>query len=732
MITQQNYVIPDTPASSSNYHCGNVGSSSNSSSAQLIPTSINPSNSTSIVSASTSINSAYSTANKNSYSTTQISSIPSTSSIIAHSRYQPSNALVSKLPVDLIEHEILPYVDQFDLVNLSLTCSALYLPAIKKLYRRVTVVLDAELPLVYDIDHRRYISENGMTYMDSALIFTFGNLLKFIESIQSNVELVQLVKYFVFDKCHQDEQETSLTALQSNILEFFAAKSQHLNFFHISFVEYLSGIKQLTDFLKHENIRQNMFKLVVTSLDELYTPNIPRCLTNLFLMMNELELKEPFDLSEYPYDVFNSLFTLTCSTSRHLGLEVLQNLKLCSPSMKLKLKGLTVFHRHKEITNAVEEEGEDEEISEDLDAKLQEIDKKLSFTAIESKIDLKYLSHLYLKVDCNEHRHNMCNCYESFFNDFAKFSLANDGLPNLINFEAESFPNLDWLRPHQQLENILTPLGGFIKTLGNLSRLTIDFSTPGFKMFDNNLGLSTMLLNKLNEHLMEAFFLCFFTVDNTSNCKSPLLNNLRTLQLPDFFTSFIYYKPDFMESLLHTCKCWGCQLVLEKLKDEFFDEQDENGLDIESTYYMLVGYILGKLQADREVCIPIKEKTFNYSKYPIYKGQPHTLHQGFHSVASPCNCNLEQDPLGVSKMNIDNLVTTYIVHQLAPIIEYLSVLFVRLDNLMIHGIYYERKNGELVPNFDEMDYPEEFIQVKQDEINGGIRPEGPFGNFRGV
>ena len=34
---------------------------------------------------------------------------------------------------------------------------------------------------------------------------------------------------------------------------------------------------------------------------------------------------------------------------------------------------------------------------------------------------------------------------------------------------------MEWLRPHQQMENILTPLSGFIKTLTNLLRLTIDF-----------------------------------------------------------------------------------------------------------------------------------------------------------------------------------------------------------------------------------------------------------------
>ncbi|KAL6454432.1 hypothetical protein SBY92_003897 [Candida maltosa Xu316] len=374
------------------------------------------------------------------------------------------------------------------------------------------------------------------------------------------------------------------------------------------------------------------------------------------------------------------------------------------------------------------DDDDDEELEQDPQTN---IDGKLNFDIIESKIDLTYLTHLYLKVDCNEHRDNMCNCYEIFFKKFADFATQHDGLPNLINFEVESYPNMEWLRPHQQMENILTPLGSFIKTLSNLSRLTIDFSTPGFKMFDNSLGLSNYLLNKLNEHLMEAFFLNFFI----NSDKSPLLKKLTTLQLPDFFTSFVYYKPDFLESLLHTCKCWGCQRVLDVLEADFFDKLIDETVD--TTYYMSIGYILGKLQADREVCIPIKEKTFNYGKYPVNKGQPHTLHSNFHTTKEEggrgCNCHVEKDPLGISEMNIDNLITTYIVHQLAPIIEYLTIMFVNLDNLMIHGIYYERNKelNQLVPIYDSSEYPDCFLDAVQDNIDRGLTPNGPFGNFRG-
>ena len=55
-------------------------------------------------------------------------------------------------------------------------------------------------------------------------------------------------------------------------------------------------------------------------------------------------------------------------------------------------------------------------------------------------------------------------------------------------------------------------------------------------MFDNNLALSNYMLNKLNEHLMQAFFLSFVikNENQNQNDKVPLLTNLKTLQLPDF------------------------------------------------------------------------------------------------------------------------------------------------------------------------------------------------------
>lgn len=628
--------------------------------------------------------------------------------------------------------EIFQYLNQYDLVRLSQVCRAFYIPAIQRLYKRVTVILNAEFPLRYHRNPTKFIQDNGIKHMDTALILAPEKLLRFLEVLKHSPDLVQRVKFFVFDKCHANSLDTSqISVLQNQIIEFFGTYSTEINFLHITFIDFLMGIEKLTTFLRNENVRNRIFKLFVTNIPDLYRPVIPQGLTNLFLMLDEGELMkyDHFDLASDPFLLFNSLFTLTCSTNNQFGLEILNKLRLMNGEARLKLKGLTVFHCHKE--GLLEDENN---LHHDIFTRanhtgpgseteyIQSLDKRLRFNTLESKIDLTYLSNLYLKIDCNEHRNNNCQCFPTFFKDLTTYSEAHEGLPNLISFELELFPNLEWLRPHQLLENILTQLGNFIKSLASLSRLTIDFSTPGFKMFDNSMGMDSLILNRLNERLMEAFFLCFLSSNGTRT-----VMNLKTLQLPDFLTSFIYYKPDFYESLLHTCKCWGCQRVLDKLKEMFYpltDEEEENEMDLQSTYYILIGFILGKLQADREVCVPIKQRTFSYRNYPIYKGQRHTLHSHFHKEYSK-ECDCEQES-GTDEYNIDNLVTVYIIHQLRPIIGYLSMIFFKLENLMIHGVYYEFVGGRLVPIYDEEEYPGGFSEPGEPEGE----PDGPFGKFR--
>lgn len=645
---------------------------------------------------------------------------------------------------DFLLAEIFEHVDQYDLVNLLMVCKAFYPHAIKRLYKRVTVTLNSEFPIKYKTS-KEYIQENGIKYMDSSLILSCYRLLLFFDTLRKNEHLVQKIKFFVFDKCHSHIEVShkslmlnnlELNYIQHDLIDFFGSRSTEITFLHVTFIDLVNGIATLTKFLNNDNIRNRIFKLFVTSLPNLYKPQPPPALTNLFLMLDELELMHipEIDLSCPPYDIFNSLFTLTCSTNNQFGFEILKKLKLINNDSKLKLKGLTLFHVHKKNL-LVDDElsfgnilANDPSAMELVNQQIEQLDKTLSFQVVEDKIDMQYLKNLYLKIDCNEQRSSHCNCFTKFFEDLAAYAFAHDGLPNLVSLELELFPNLEWLRPHQLLDTILTPFGNVLKNLRNLSRLTLDFSTPGFKMFDNTMGMTSMILNRLNERLMEAFFLIFVSSDH----EEPRMH-LKTLQLPDFLTSFVYYKPSFYESLLHTCRCWGCQLVLEMLKKAFHplheeESDDENQLDIQSTYYILIGFILGKLQADREVCVPIKQQTFDFSNYPIYKGQPHTLHSHFHKG---CNCHIERDPQGKHPLNIDNLVTTYIVHQLRPITDYLALIFDELETLMIHGIYYENtKDRGLVPIYDNPHYPRHFLKKREYEITHNVPVDLPFGEFR--
>lgn len=655
-----------------------------------------------------------------------------------------SKNLVFEYLDDSLLEEVFEYVDQFDLVNLLLVNSRFYHLASKRLYKRVTVILNAEFAVSYQKDANLFIRENGIKFMDSSLILEPHSLVLFLKLLYDNPHIIKRIKYFVFDKCNSIKvEDMSLSHLQTQIIDYFGRKSSDIHFLHITFIDFMHGIEKLTNFLRNDNVRNKVFKLFVTSLIDLKYPKIPQALTNLFLMLDEAELMrlQNIDLSSDPYNVLYSLSTLTCSTSNQFGLEILSTMQLVNPDLKLNLKGLTIFHCHKEnvlgSTDEIVSTNGDTIYSREFQDYLKSMNKRLEFSVLEEKVNLVNLSNLYLKIDCNEHRLNQCDCLPKFLTEFTKFSEAHGGLPNLTSFELELFPNLEWLRPHQILEDNLVPASDFITSLKGLSRLTIDLSTPGFKMFDNSMGMSSVILNRLNERLMEAFFLRFMTAGREKSRMT-----LKALQLPDFLTSFIYYKPDFYQSLLHTCRCWGCQHVLDKLKELFHpllddDDDDESDNDdedynVQSTYYILIGFILGKLQADREVCVPIKQKTLNYKNYPIYKGSPNTLHNHFHSNTKKCKCKVEEDPNGENDSNIDNLVTIYIVHQLRPIANFIPKFFLKLENLMIHGIYYEAKGLRMVPIFDSQEYPESFLQeMSLYYLKHLLEPLVAFGEFKG-
>lgn len=652
--------------------------------------------------------------------------------VVNNVEIQPQNSIVRRLcPQVLLE--VFQHVSQFELVNLALTCSLLSPLAVDRLYQRVTVVLNPQVPIRYRQDMRAYIHDNGIKFMDSSLILRPLSFVKFYLEIMRNPQIIQRIKFFIIDKCSPnvlDNTELNIHSLQERLMSLFADYSTQLNFLHITFVNFGSGMRQLSDFLTHSNIRNQIFKLFITNLESLYTPKVPPGITNLFMMLDEYELEREkvIDLDSPKYHAITSLFTLTCRTNRHLGLQVIRLLRLPNnndPRFKLQLKGFSLYHCHDKrvATNSVplilpgQRHGYHEIDDDDY---IQAMEKTLCFDVIDSKIDLTFLSRLFIKVDCVEHRNRSCDCFPQFFNNFTSFLICHGGLPNLKSLEIELFPNFEWLRPQQLLEGIIRPVGRFVRTLRLVSRLSLDLASPGFKIFDGALELSSTTLNKMNEQLLESFILSIYT-GNQDN--SPLT----TLQLPDFVTSFIYYKPEFYESLLHTCSCWGCNRVLEELKDLFFPLSNHDDF---SAFYVILGDVLSRLQTDREVCIPIKPRTYNYSRYPMYRGQPHALHHHFHSGESDCNCNIADDPQAEDPNNIDNLVVIYIIHQLQPIVGFLARVFKSVDTLMLHGIHYERQCCRFVPVFDSEEYSREFLEKVSSERENSITPRLPFGRFR--
>ncbi|MCH0628562.1 F-box-like domain-containing protein [Kocuria palustris] len=568
------------------------------------------------------------------------------------------------------------YVDQFDLVNLQQCCHQLYPVARRRLYRRVTVALDGEFARRFDDSHH-YIRECGIKLMDLAFIFSRANLRRFIASLHFSPELIQLVKIFVFDKCPDYDEDVK--QIQGHLLDFFGKWLEAVEFLHITFMEYDQGLTKLQLFLRNENVRRHIFKLFVTDYNQVILPMVPPCLTNLLLMPEEESMFD-LDLGRPQYQFMHSLFTLTVNTNHHQGVKVLQLLKLAHRDTRLQLKGFTLFHVHNDSLYFDHDGNESGDV-------------RLDFATVTDKIDLTTLHRLHFKIDCFRHRAADCLCFAEFFRDLAAYSLSHGGLPNLENVEIENFSDSEWLRPHQLLEGMLTPIGEFLRTLVGVKRVFVDFATPGYKMFDNTDRMLSEFINKLNFKLVEAFFCLLFPRDLV------ITNNLRQLVLPDFLTLFVYYKPEFYSSWLHTCRCSGCAEVLDRIHRQFYPLKNfDEPIDHDSTFYLVIGYMLMKLQFDREVCTPIKEKVYQVDQYPIYKGMPYTLHHGFHDDDS-CGCRLRPD--------LDQWVTTYIIHQLRPVIKYISHRFPKLDTVMVHGIYFHRQGDEMVPTHDLGQYPDD-------------------------
>lgn len=603
-----------------------------------------------------------------------------------HKTEQSRDYILNVLPKTVFQ-DVLLFVDQYDLCSLLLVNQEIYELATSKLYERVVVQLKPQFPLKYHDNRRKYVQEAGLRYLNSSIIFDLLQVLQFAVSLKVNPNLIPKFKLFIFEHCGEGDLQTY--KIQSKLYTFFGKYCTDLKFMNIAITDYNINFDQLIEYSSLETIRKKIYKLFILKISQLYEPTVPANVTNLYLLLNERDLIDngPIDLSYPRFEYLNSLQRLTCGTIHELGLEVL---KCFQVEEKLKLRGLNVNHLH------------DEETFEELQF-VNTFDKQLSFEVISDRIDLSYLTHLTLKAECISQG---CHCFPYFFQHWLEYFKQNDC--KISSLTLERFSRTD-LHSDQFITDVIQPLGKLINSAKKLQSLFIDFQTPEFKFGQEQVP--PLFVNRQDDNYLEQIFLNFFP-------KSSLIRkSLRVLQIDDFFSSFIYYKTGFMNSILHTCKCWGCFLVLEKLK-MFIHEANGN---VDASYYAITGSLLMKLRIDRPVFTPITDTTPNWNEYPIYSGNKHWLHDRYH--LKECNCN-EEPPF------IDNIVTTYLVHQSIPIVKYISKILPNLESLMINGIYweYDRNENGFVTTYDEMEYPQAHLDSPL--VNLKEVPPGPFGEFR--
>lgn len=323
-------------------------------------------------------------------------------------------------------------------------------------------------------------------------------------------------------------------------------------------------------------------------------------------------------------------------------------------------------------------------------------EQPLGFAAIDAIIDLSLVQTLVLDLGCSKGA-DECMCLARFADALREYLAENGGLPNLTQLELLFQPQSEWLGPSALLEAVLLPFGTFVNSLCALAHLSIDFHTPLFKMYSAD-GMPSQQLNlRCNEKLLEAFFLPFTRESATSVSRT-----LRSLALPDFFMSFVYYKPNFYELFLHTCTCSGCNLTLHMLEQSFLPLGEEDVDPVESLY-VLVGLVLDKLQNERRLLTPDV----------LFLGDRNSLHSHLHCGTS-CSCDLDVE----SAVNWDNLVTTYVMHQLRPIADYLALVFVNMERVLLHGVPYER-HETMTSVFDPETYP----------VLPEAEKRGPYGRF---
>ncbi|KAF3993908.1 hypothetical protein FT663_01319 [Candidozyma haemuli var. vulneris] len=451
---------------------------------------------------------------------------------------------MDSLPLPILA-QICSYVAQQDLASMAATSRFLHPIASEALYKKVSVVLGAQRPLLKEDEGiKRDVSSGG----NGSFVFSSSGCASLLRTLDERLK-ADLVEDFCFVSC-----DNGMEDVQRRFRDVLTG-STRLRAFHMepALPETVGGD------LTHRTVR---------SMDSLEKA-MSECCCNVSVDLEEsAEAKKAVTLP-----ISHTLCHLRCNSESSQGLQVLDSLG--EPEDRLQLDTLSISHLH--------QDGND----------------PLHFSSVAAAIDIPHLSKLVLNVDCHELN---CSCYSVFFDRFASFVAENGGLPNLTAIEIEAFPQEDWLRPVEMLERVLEPVSNFLRQLTGLTALKLDLQTPSLKMTgDSENSISDA--NKINRRLVDAFFLSMFKTPDFGHRikKLELPDFLASFAYykPDFFGSMLH------TCSCHGCESIIKQLsegVIADIIKEDPEEVDEN-----EAFYLVMYAILRKLQ--NEQLIPLKDKS---------------------------------------------------------------------------------------------------------------------------
>lgn len=594
---------------------------------------------------------------------------------------------MENLPAD-VTVLILSHLDQHSLCKLAQTSSHLYHLVTNVLYRDIFVSIGCSYPLEIKNDPRKYLTDSKDWKINWTFIFEEKLFSKLTSSIKRNPALAGKIKRFqmpeINRKRFRDAFDTMSKALKlaSTYNSFEAEKEKHSHNVKIDGERDTKGLKPVEP-------------IFLTEIEEIEHSNYLRCISSSELVTDLTDVD--LDLSSAHLDGFYCLKSISCDKMTNGGLEFLDRLRLCS-NVKLEPTSFSLKH-----------------ISSLKDAKPA---SHLDFASIERKVAVRRLQRLLLEIDCLTDDGNRCQCFSKFLNDIESHAFRHDRLPELKLFSLILSTVDDWLHPSEFLAIVLTPIRNTISNFVGLKELELNLASLSLKMYSDS-GMPPHALNKLNQKLIEAFFLPFYYRESSS-----LAEKLRILKLPDFLTSFIFYKPLFYESLLHTCRCSGCSKLLIYLSANLANVFDEFYQDMtpETLYYLVMGILLEHLQEKRQF-LPMNLTSRLLESF-LYEGSRSVI---LDALAGDEDAN--DPPLNSEMTNLDRLVITYIIHQLRPFVDFISNVFVELEDLLIHGIAFKRVNNKLESVFDDEEYPITLLEQQREPQDKEMNQCSTFGSL---